>query len=175
MSSNVISNYFVTISPNPRATVRSRSYAACEETEQMCAIWDATNNALKWCEAETFPILHFEFNKRLQIHCHATFKLSVRNMAKVQRKINARLGSLKNNPDICCNVCPEELWKPKINKITGEPFESWDEYCLKDNGNVLTVRCNCVKCKVYREDRMMTYLEETGQIGTPYFKKGETE
>lgn len=165
MPAKTVNVYYVTISPNPRKMHGAKAYACHKDVYQIGYIHKAVSDATRWCKKTYIPEIHFEFNQKLMIHAHLTMKLTQVDMARVQRSINDKLGSPTLSPDICCHICPEACWKPKkINPETGNVFQTWEEYCAKDNLFSKTAYCNCLSCKLDRDDSRLTAQIETGEV-----------
>lgn len=159
-----IYTWYMTISPAPRKMHGSRAYQACQDVRQKEIIMKAIDGAKLWHNAEYKPLVHFEYNKRLQVHCHFQMAGTQRELRQFQVNINDRLGSMKLSPDICCNACYELQWIPKDNPDTGKPYATWEEYCNKEN--ILPpqlVRCHCTPCKLEYDKRTIS-KETRGEI-----------
>lgn len=156
--------YYVTVSPNPRKMLGSKCYGAHRDYRQRNYIADAIDTSIRWCRLELIPDVYYEYNKRLQIHAHFEVKATEKQMSGIQRHINDRLGSARLSPEICCHICPERVWDPKINPETEEPYKTWLEYCQKDGDEPRHTLCQCMECKVSRQDKVIMDKIEHGDI-----------
>lgn len=154
----------MTVSPNPRRVHNRTRYDALSDVRQKEVIMKALNKALDWCKYPGQSTVHFEYNKRLMLHCHFAIQLPLRKVKAFQVYVSGQLGSDRLSPDICVNMCPELQWVPKKNPVTGVPYESWEEYCNKENVlNPVELKCKCIKCLVETDKRVIK-KQDTGEI-----------
>lgn len=160
--------HYVTISPAPRKLHNGLAYGCMSDIQQRNIIMKAINSILMWHNHKQ-PWIHFEYNKKFQLHVHFSLELpcdnkGLRIIKLFQSGLARVLGARNLSPDISINMCPVELWKPKVNPATEKPYASWEEYCNKEN--ILPpkkVQCTCIECKLQYEARTIRMLE-TGQI-----------
>lgn len=140
--------YRITISPDPTRIVnkaQKRSYIACTSREQYCIlvsrIKDAIEETIKeyHYDIEIQTKMYIEMNAMGCLHTHGTIMCTGRvdNNFKImfQRMILRVLGRefLKGNPATYLNaVCDMVDVNIQWQKIEGSNYNSWYEYCLKD-------------------------------------------
>lgn len=164
MTENAPMIYYVTVSPAPNKVENGQAFQCIHDIYQKERIMRVLNESLIWHKYEK-PVIHFEYNKKHNVHAHFTVKfLNIRTVKQFQINVARNLGSKKLCPDICCNMCHESNWRPKNKPNTEIPYESWEEYCDKEN--VLPpqeVRCRCIDCRATYDKRVIDRVE-TGEI-----------
>lgn len=143
---------FITISPAPNRREGGLAYSDIHDIYQKERIMKALNRAVLWHKFKK-PLVHFEYNKRMQIHAHFVVSLPIRETRRMQVDVCKALGKKGLNPDICCNVCPSERWK-------SDKFKSWEEYINKENIlPVQEVKCTCPPCRVQYDKKLRKQID----------------
>lgn len=156
-------SYFITVNPNPARVHSSKRYDHRTHVQQMALIQTVINKSLRWCRHEKSTI-YYELTQKGNVHAHFKVCLTPKKLKLFQIEIVTRLGNPKLAPEICCHVAWEEVWRPKINPDTGHPYNTWDEYCSKGYIAKKETECQCIVCKVEREDKRVMRSINEGRI-----------
>lgn len=165
------SSYFITVNPNPSRVHSNKRFDHRSHAHQMALIHTVINKSLRWCQHEETTI-YYELTQKGNVHAHFKVFLTPKKLKLFQIEIVTRLGNPKLAPEICCHVAWKEVWRPKIDPDNGLPFESWEAYCAKGYIAKKITLCQCISCKVQREDkRIMNSIE----YGKTEYKGTSTE
>jgi len=158
---NTRSNWYITISPNPRKIFGRRAFQCQRYDKQIHIIMESINRARLWCKdtENNRGNIYFELNKNLMVHAHFMLSLSLLQAQTFQAHINNNLGSANLNPSICCHLCPANMWQPKMNPDTGQPYDTWHEYCEKDGWEKRQITCKCIQCRMTEDEEVLAAIE----------------
>lgn len=179
----------ITISPDPTRIVnkaQKRAYIACTTKEQYCIIKHGLKLATECflseylCEIDVKYTVYFELNKSGMLHCHGTLTFSsydgpsIEHIMFFQRMILRTLGReyIKGNPKTFLQAVmdyQDSPWEPltteEKNSVGGKTtrtYETWQEYCLKEQGSSWIKRYPHLDEKYYvanNSKQSMKYLD----------------
>lgn len=163
----------ITISPDPTRIVnkaQKRSYIACTTKEQYCIIKHGLKKATDCflseyqCAIDVHYEVYFELNKAGMLHCHGIIillsdeeEISTEHIMFFQRMILRTLGReyIKGNPKTFLQAVmdyQDSEWEPltteEKNAVGGKTtrtYETWEEYCLKEQSQSWIKRYPCLK------------------------------
>lgn len=145
-------NYRITISPDPTRIInqtQKRNYMSCTTREQYNVIKHSIRHAVQETAGEyqfkynLVVHVYFELNSSGMLHCHGTLITDKEDKSIgpfFQRMIFRTLGRtfVKGNPatllKACCDVVDSNLkpWTYTNDPRDEQLYESWEEYCLKE-------------------------------------------